>query len=517
MTTAADLICRGYFPRELPPAFTTQQLGAFFGAAGASLPKIGRSLKDTTQCVDHNLARAGGLRRRLRIPNPVSYLELCRALEKIWPDLAAHYKTCRFSASKPRVTSVLERAVVPRLAQTQLPKLRARRWRGTRYFLRTDINQFYPSIYTHSIPWALHGKALSKANVGKTAGDALDTALRHQQFGQTVGVPIGPDASFAVAELLLTATDAALERECGILKGFRYVDDYELSFRTLAEAENALVTLQGLLAEYELLLNPRKTAISDVPIPLQEAWVGELQRFQFRPAGAGQLNDTIGFFAKAFELASHQREQAVLKYALMRVRELRFPAVGWRTFEGLLLSAASFDPSTLPVVLGLLSAHAAAGPDVSKLALADVLESIIERHAPLAHGSEVAWCLWGAIQFSIVLTAEAASRVSKMTDDIVALLAMDADSRNLFPVGALDRSQWSAQATDPNALRTDHWLMAYEAELKGWLSTPSLHKDPWFSALHKSGTSFYDASASPIGLTVAALAAPGGTLPGGYI
>ena len=30
-----------------------------------------------------------------------------------------------------------------------------------KYILKTDIKNFYPSIYTHSIAWALHTKELS--------------------------------------------------------------------------------------------------------------------------------------------------------------------------------------------------------------------------------------------------------------------------------------------------------------------------------------------------------------------
>lgn len=56
--------------------------------------------------------------------------------------------------------------------------------------VRTDINQFYGSIYTHSIPWALHGKATAKANRSPALlGNALDECVRNAQDGQTIGVP----------------------------------------------------------------------------------------------------------------------------------------------------------------------------------------------------------------------------------------------------------------------------------------------------------------------------------------
>ena len=45
------------------------------------------------------------------------------------------------------------------------------------------------------------------------------------------------------------------------------------------------------------------------------------------------------------------------------------------------------------------------------------------------------------------------------------------------------------------ALTSSNWLLAYEAEIKGWLSTPTpsfIDSHPQFSVLKKHGVSFYD-------------------------
>jgi hypothetical protein len=120
------------------------------------------------------------------------------------------------------------------------------------------------------------------------------------------------------------------------------------------------------------------------------------------------------------------------------------PASVWRTFQNLVLNAATAEPSALPAALGVLHEVAKkGGHTVHTPGLGETIESIIERHAPLAHGSEVAWCIWAAIAFAVTLSTGAASAVSRMEDDAVALLALDADSRGLFPVGALDRTRWT--------------------------------------------------------------------------
>ena len=514
MTTAASLLTRGYFPRELPPPFTTEPFGKFVSIPAQRsqllpIPKL-------TSCARHNLARPGTLRRPLKIPNPVHHLPLAEQIEQQWPALIAHCRKVSLSASTPMMRkTILDRAVVPRLSLRVLSHLRARRFVGTRYLLKTDINQFYSSIYTHSVPWALHGKAVAKANINKMNGDLIDKALRHQQQGQTIGIPIGPDSSLIIAEVILSAVDAALASRK--LRGFRYIDDYEIGFATLAEAEDALTALQGLLADYELNLNPRKTKIAEGPPPFDEPWLIELAHFPFRTGTAPkQLNDAIAFFSRAFELAQVRPQQAILRYATFTAQRWTFPGAGWSTFQALLYNAVTADPGIMPQVIVLVQRHVAAGQTVNKTAFATAIESTIVRHAPLGHGSEVAWALWAAIQFDIDLTKTTAAAVAGMEDDVVALLAIDANARGRFPKNSLDTSQWQTTATLPDALYDEHWLLAYEANRHGWLSCPTVKAHSFFGILESSKISFYDVSKKLSNFVGPAAAVPGGGLPGGY-
>ena len=97
----------------------------------------------------------------------------------------------------------------------------------------TDLSEFYSSLYTHSVPWAIHGKAAAKAQrrVSALYGNRLDELLRTAQDHQTVGIPIGPDTSLIVAELVLSAVDRKLARHIANILGLRYMDDFELGYR----------------------------------------------------------------------------------------------------------------------------------------------------------------------------------------------------------------------------------------------------------------------------------------------
>src|SRR5581483_6169577 len=105
-----------------------------------------------------------------------------------------------------------------------------------------------------------------------------------------------------------------------------------------------------------------------------------------------------------------------------------------------------------------------------------------------------------------------------MDDDFVALLALDADSRGLFPVGALDKSGWETLVKYTQVLRSDHWLLAYEGTRKGWLKSAAsrVQRDAFFSVLLANGISFYDPRPARQPFTGPAAPIPGAPLPDSY-
>jgi hypothetical protein len=108
---------------------------------------------------------------------------------------------------------------------------RAARSVGKRFVLTADFSRYYPSIYTHAIPWAIHGKAAARADI-TLFGNRLDERIRESQDSQdkqTGGIPIGPDTSFLIGEVVAAAIDRRLEDKIGKLHGTRFVDDYYLS------------------------------------------------------------------------------------------------------------------------------------------------------------------------------------------------------------------------------------------------------------------------------------------------
>ena len=227
----------------------------------------------------------------------------------------------------------------------------------------------------------------------------------------------------------------------------------------------------------------------------------------------GQRNDLLALFSRAFALAALNPSESVLRYAVARVQGINVHKSAWRAFHNCVLSAAAADASTLPVALGTLYEVARRGNhDVPRAPLGEVIESVIAFHAPRVQSSEVAWALWAALAWDISLSTQAARALDPMEDDIVALLALQAEAKGLFATGALSKSAWSAITQQPHVLNSEHWLLAYEANIQGWLNTPTVAKDPCFAGLSKTKVSFLDPAGIKPQFPKAGRGIPGGRL-----
>ncbi len=166
MVDTVSIIKKGYFPRELPPPFTSESYGILLDSKATAFPKdYSGATKPQFMSLNavHNLARSGALRRKLSIPNPVNYLQLAQQVAADWTSLEAHYNKSKCSLSTPDLTNTEGRAIGRKCSLDELPNHRAKIRATSRYILSTDISSFYPTIYTHSIPWALNSKSAAKA------------------------------------------------------------------------------------------------------------------------------------------------------------------------------------------------------------------------------------------------------------------------------------------------------------------------------------------------------------------
>ncbi|MBD5259420.1 MAG: RNA-directed DNA polymerase [Bacteroides sp.] len=139
------------------------------------------------------------------------------------------------------------------------------------YLFHTDITNFYPSIYTHSIAWALHDKTEAKKEKlnKKLLGNKIDDYIRKMSHAQSNGIPQGSVLMDFIAEIILAYIDDQLtekirnqEIESKNFRIIRYRDDYRIFVNNPQNAESILKALSEILADTGLKLNPSKTIVS---------------------------------------------------------------------------------------------------------------------------------------------------------------------------------------------------------------------------------------------------------------
>ncbi|PTE36954.1 hypothetical protein BUY78_08720 [Staphylococcus equorum] len=134
----------------------------------------------------------------------------------------------------------------------------------------TDITECYSSIYTHTIPWALHGKKVAKdrPNDAKLIGNIIDKKISNSQNGQTNGILQGNILMDFIAEIILGYADMLLT-ECLELEGIkeyeiiRYRDDYRIFADSKNVVSEILKYLTQILNSLNLKVNASKTFLAN--------------------------------------------------------------------------------------------------------------------------------------------------------------------------------------------------------------------------------------------------------------
>jgi hypothetical protein len=498
--TASDLLLRGLFHDRIIPPLASSSLqpamADLLNFATQDTPDINgrRRPRKTTRCTRHSVPKQKLARRILAIPNPRNQVHVALEIEQNWDDLL---RLCRMSpVSLTTPTGFGKRAVQGEIDRRSEASERAKRSVGQRYVLHADIARFYPSIYTHSIPWAIHGKATARADRANALyGNRLDLWIRETQDKQTGGIPVGPDSSFLLAEVVASAIDHELSTILGDLKGTRYIDDYHLYFPLRADAERALAELHRIAGQFELDINGLKTQIEELPESIDPYWKTQLRIITvYDDDHATSLK---ALFDRAAELSRDFPHDNVFTYLVKKVEtalsHVKLQDKEWADLDALLLRTAIAEPGALPTILRIFENH-----DRNPDGLNKALESICLYHASLQQASEVAWALWTAKRLGILLSDEVADAVEAVDDDIVALVALELHDNGLLPIPENGFRLWSDYMTAQH-LYSDHWLLAYEALEQGWLPSRDgadyVAADDYFQLLKKHSVKFYDTSA----------------------
>jgi hypothetical protein len=501
MGVLEDLLARGHLPVQLPPGFSSQtfssELSKFKAAWHVGKPPA-------TLAEKFSVPRSSFYRRSTAIVNPIGFYFLAREIASHWAEIEKHYGKSALSRS------------VPTLGQTSLRAIQLRKFSelydekittsaGYRFALVTDISSFFSTIYTHTISWALHGKSVGKESkkkkqAGKSPaylGDVLDERCMDLQDRQTIGLPIGPDTSHIVAEIITTAIDDRLVGNFGSSPaGFRYVDDFFFFFNRREDAEKALAAVTKAVGHYELQLNPAKTKIMEVRELVEESWKYSLKSLRISPTRKQQRDDLHHYFETLFALEKRYRDESLIKYGLKQLSSKIVKTSNWTLLEAYLLECGYGFPNTIQVIARYLMTYRHHGYVLNMGAITRFCNNLIRIAAGSDHHGEVAWLLWICKELTLPIEDDLPNEIQRMGSSVCTLILLDLRQMGLA-TGAIDTAGLLLTAVE-GALKGPPWLLAYEAGRRQWLGNQDVNfiaNHAYFGALLSAGVGFYHESA----------------------
>lgn len=490
------LLGNGFFPPELPPPFNTIELGTYRKFIFDNWPS---QQPPKTAPEIYNIPRLGWKRRNLSIVNPISQFFLSKKISDEWVQIRNHLRLGTASLDHAYLQKGTERAIPkPDFSKIEFMKLKA--GGDFDHILISDISRYYGTIYTHTLPWALHTKSWCKAHVGSAAlkatlGDQLDVLVRKGQDNQTIGIPVGPDTSRILSEIIAVSIEKRFFELTPGAQGcaHRFVDDWFIGHNTAQAAETAMRNLAEACAEFELELNLEKTSIINAKDEIIEAWPNEILDLASSLDSKDQNKKLNRYFSQSFSLARSHPTSNVMDFALKVARSFRITKESYPLFESFVLRAARAYPITMPVVVQILANYRTQGAPINYQRCKKLIQDELIKSVPLRHTSEVAWALFLAKALKIKLELSCLEPITQVDNSVWALLVLDLENMSLIE-GTLNKSHWMSLLTK-ESLVSSSWLLAYEADLKGWLTGPDpdfVKKHDWFKVLKAKNISFYN-------------------------
>lgn len=325
------LLGHGLFADKLPPVFTSLPFYQF-----CVVNHKHRFCGSPQDYIRYDSVRNTNVPRALSIPTPFAYLKLCKCLSEHWIKIQKHlnkktknqtYKHSQIHIQKLKDSDVLFRMSLnyanrdPELEMklNTLPILK-------RFCVRADISSCFPSVYSHSLVWALIGKTRAKkelANKKKYINNyynQIDKCSMNIKNGETNGLLIGPHSSNLLSEIILCCIDQKLVSKHYAFS--RYIDDYCCYTETEEKAEKFILDLALELKKFELALNTKKTKIFKLPLPQEDDWISALNAFFIGSEKAKngktifKFKRLVPFLDLAIKLSTETGNCAVFTYAI---------------------------------------------------------------------------------------------------------------------------------------------------------------------------------------------------------
>ena len=287
-TFLSNLIRTGYLPDEVPPFVTTKYFSQFCLSEYAFLEsQAPRNLNLSTSYARFTAPRTNKGRRQLALVHPIAQATLSMLITQHRSEIKNIIKSRPSSLYSVEEDLIHNRAFIG-LRFRHWEEEKAKLYSRYKFIMQADISRFFYTIYTHSIPWAVLGKEKAKhlfhhnkAKLKNHWSNKLDMAIQATQARETFGLPVGPDTSRIIAELILARVENE-EAYAEVMSGGRSVrllDDFDAGFDTEAIADSALAALRTELWRYNLQINEEKSRVCRSREIFRPNWRREMSRF----------------------------------------------------------------------------------------------------------------------------------------------------------------------------------------------------------------------------------------------
>lgn len=396
------LLAYGLFTEKLPPIFTTKPFFDYCQKMTSSFANTPR------QYIYHESIRNTNTPRGYGIPTPMAYQRLCRCIADNWDNLKVH-----FSVHTAGQSHKVSRIHIRKFSVgSRLFKMNYNNWRtdgspepdlliGNKYMVTADISNCFPSIYTHSLPWALAGKDIAKANRHKSKWyNKIDRYCQNCKHGETQGLLIGPHSSNLLAEIILTVVDKKLYDT-----GWRYIrniDDYCCYVSTLEDGQRFLSELREALQFYNLALNHKKTEIKKLPVASEEQWIRQINSLHIIRSQKKRLDykDVQAYLDSAIGLMKENgMNSAILNYTIKTLSGKKFTANAREYYIKTVLHLAIVYPYLISIVEDCILKH----HDVEQALLKKFVEAIFNDGSQVVHYEAICYAIYFALKFDIEL------------------------------------------------------------------------------------------------------------------
>ena len=489
-----------FFPAELPPCFNSDDLAANAQHAIQATSMLSREYSIPLIYSGYKSETA---RRKFAVPNPYHYCKAVDCIVQQEPTLKPIFEKSPYSLTAPmdRVPKASQPYAKRSSSIAETKQESELLYQDNRYEIRLDINSFFDNIYTHTIPWAIHGISVAKKkkNDRTLLGNQLDKHIRSMNYDQTNGILVGNALSRIVSEIILCTIDSQIHEQFPDVSCCRFVDDYYIYTKRSTQVQEIIAFIRGCLSKYELNFNESKLQINESPFLYGKPWIEQVKQYI-------HLQPDV-FLSKLIMEYNTYKDIAIIKYGLTVIAQCRYTVTSWPAMQSRLINLWVRFPSLSDRILPILWKNKTL---LKMRGFKAAIYSVIDEALLLNREQELIWATWFIKVFNIQISQDYMIRVLQSSNELAIIIMLDiicsSDAKNKPKILQQCRSlrdELIAEDIDDKGksntlMWTSHWLLAYEATRMKWLNLPNedpfefARKNTFFRELLLKSVKFYN-------------------------